>query len=480
LWEERALALALSSGDVHLRMKVGLNLLLYYGGQVMDLAKAKLISDALRPLATTARADPSSAILWHYCDAIQQLHLGHVDACLEAASRGLAISDESGLRAWDWIFMQTQVFAALQVGALGTAEQWLQRMADVQRPGSGGAAAAAYHHCAVLVALRRLDVGRARQHARACRELSVGIGSPNADVLFGISCVLAGPPESLEVDLEALLVQARRCGNRLVQAVSLLMLATGAVTRGDEERGVGLLRDGFAAARDLGVLFLLSLDPGALADCCALALERGIEPAYIHELIRSQHLAPSKRAYELGGWPWEVRIDALGGLSVTKNGEPLQAGRKVQRRSLEMLRLLVAHGELGIRQDLVAELLWPDAEGDAAHHAFETAVYRLRRLLGTPGAVVHRDGLVALDQQVVYVDVWALERLLAGIEAARPSKSTDARRIDDLRARVQRLYKGDLFGEDGDAPQFATVRERLRGRVQRCLESAARPDGSNV
>ena len=150
-----------------------------------------------------------------------------------------------------------------------------------------------------------------------------------------------------------------------------------------------------------------------------------------------------------------------------RNGERVRPGRKPQKKPLEMLRLLVAQGAHGMRQDLLAGALWPDAEGDAACHALGTTVYRLRRLLGKMEAVVHREGRVALDPRFVFVDAWALEHLLARIGAAR-ARGDDAAHVAALCSRARSLYRGDLFRDDDD-PLLAGARERLREQAARHL-----------
>jgi len=206
-----------------------------------------------------------------------------------------------------------------------------------------------------------------------------------------------------------------------------------------------------------------------MAELCALALERGIEPDYVQELIRVQRLAPVERALEVEGWPWALRIRALGEFLVTADGKPLKMGRKAQKRPLEMLQSLVAAGPPGMSMARLGEALWPDAEGDAAQHALGTTVYRLRKLLGVNEAVVQRGGRVALDPAHAFVDAWAVERLLDKLDALpreRDGATGEARR---LMQRVRTLYRGDLFGAEADAPVLGEARERLRRRVMRGL-----------
>lgn len=472
-WEARAMGLALSPGEAHLRMAAGRALVLYHGGWAIDLAKARLVIDALGAFASGAGADPAAAIFWHIGSALHHLFLCRVDACLEAVEHGLAIAAASGLHAWDAFLLQSQVMAKLLVGDLAGADRALQQMAGSgSQARSSAFASGAYHHAALLVAHRRGDVTLARQHARVCRELTAATGAPLSELVYGVSCTLAGPRESLEPELEQALLQARRIGSRLAEAVCLLALAREAMRRADDGRSVALLRGGFAAARELGCLHLVWFEARELADCCALALEHGIEPAFVHDLIRAHRLAPGERAGGVEAWPWGLRIQALGDFAVFRDGEPLPPGRKAQRKPLEMLRLLVVQGARGVRQEVLAEWLWPDAEGDAAYHALKTTVYRLRRLLGRNEAIAHQDGRVAIDRRCAYVDAWALERLLDQLDEALAGGPTAGANLADLLARVKALHRGELFGADGDLPPLAAARQRLRRRVEQSLARA--------
>lgn len=139
---------------------------------------------------------------------------------------------------------------------------------------------------------------------------------------------------------------------------------------------------GFAVMKDLGALnsWLSATD---LAECCATALEHGVEIEHVSELVRRRGLPMPERARCLEKWPRPLRIETLGELAVVRDGERLRPSRKTQKKPLELLRVLVDTGRAGLAA--AAEALWPDAEGDAAHHALETAVYRLRKLLGYRG-----------------------------------------------------------------------------------------------
>src|SRR5262249_37071274 len=110
------------------------------------------------------------------------------------------------------------------------------------------------------------------------------------------------------------------------------------------------------------------------------------------------------------------------------------------------------------REDVVMDTLWPDAEGDLARTALNSAVYRLRRLLGHEAAVVRQSGVLGLDARLCWVDAWAVDRLLGHADA--PSEERVRRALD--------LHLGTfLEGEDSELPQAAALAEGLRRRLLR-------------
>ena len=98
---------------------------------------------------------------------------------------------------------------------------------------------------------------------------------------------------------------------------------------------------------------------------------------------------------------------------------PGESGRKVQQKPLALLKVLIALGGRGLPEARLAELLWPEADGDLAHHSFEVALSRLRKLLGKEDALVLREGRLSLSNRHCWVDVWAFERSLGQAEEAR-------------------------------------------------------------
>jgi DNA-binding SARP family transcriptional activator len=173
----------------------------------------------------------------------------------------------------------------------------------------------------------------------------------------------------------------------------------------------------------------------------AYALRSGIEPDYVRSLIRK--FAITAESPEVDDWPWPIRVYALGTLRVEVDNEPVRFGPRAQRKPLDLLKVIIAHGPAPLDAAVVLDALWPDAEGGAARAAFDMTVMRLRKLLGRDDALRLDAGRVSLDPGCVWVDAFAFAE--GAIEE----------------------YAGALFGADAVLPWWAGARERLHQRFLR-------------
>jgi LuxR family transcriptional regulator, maltose regulon positive regulatory protein len=137
------------------------------------------------------------------------------------------------------------------------------------------------------------------------------------------------------------------------------------------------------------------------------------------------------------------------------------------RKPQELLQALIAFGGIEVGAGALIDALWPDSEGDAAYHALESALYRLRQLLGTRDAVGMEGGKVSLNKDRLWVDVWEFED-----ELQRPlsSEANELARIGRLRL----LYQGHFLQHEADRPWVLKARLELRDRFLRAIRNAAR------
>ena len=164
-------------------------------------------------------------------------------------------------------------------------------------------------------------------------------------------------------------------------------------------------------------------------------------------------------------WPWPLRVRTLGGFAIERDGAPLKFARKAPKRLLDLLRLITALGGRQVDASRAAAMLWPDAEGDEARDALKTMLHRTRSLLGADLLVV-RDGQIAFDEELTWVDTWALEYVCGRIESLLGARIAAAH-VDDgeltmRRAQLFSLYRGHL-----------SARRRFRHGRSRCAIGCA-------
>lgn len=213
----------------------------------------------------------------------------------------------------------------------------------------------------------------------------------------------------------------------------------------------------FRACREAGFHGFIRQPPGDVAKVVAFALREGIEPEYARALARARKLAaPSPDTFD---WPWPLAIRTLGAFELRRDGEPVVSKGKAQKKPLELLKAVVAHGGRRVDAAMLTALLWPDAEGDDAKASFDSALYRLRKLCGVEGVLVLSEGKLTLDPGLAWVDARALEQILD--ESPVPI------------ARALALARGDFLADEGAVPWAARERDRLKARLLRAVIAEA-------
>src|SRR5258707_14851763 len=115
------------------------------------------------------------------------------------------------------------------------------------------------------------------------------------------------------------------------------------------------------------------------------------------------------------------RVHVLGRFRLTKGDTPITIPSRL-RKPQELLHALIARGGSEVSAGVLIDALWPDSEGDAAYHALESALYRLRQLLGARDTVSMEGGKVSLNRDQLWVDMWQFEEEL---QRARDPQAND-------------------------------------------------------
>jgi adenylate cyclase len=167
---------------------------------------------------------------------------------------------------------------------------------------------------------------------------------------------------------------------------------------------------------------------------------------------------------------WKFKIYALGQFTLMRDGQPIVFSRKVQKRPLDLLKVLIAYG--GVRADIATLIasLWPDAEGDAAKVAFDSNLHRLRKLIDIEDVLTLSEGKLSLDAEQCWVDVWAFDELVTRIETmAHHSAASQEASSADLATELLRLYAGHFIEKESQDPWAVAARDKLRAKFVRAV-----------
>lgn len=153
---------------------------------------------------------------------------------------------------------------------------------------------------------------------------------------------------------------------------------------------------------------------------------------------------------------------------------PQAVNPKVRQKPIELLKALIAAGGDAVAVTRLADLLWPEADGDQAARSFKTTLSRLRKLLGSNDLLVLQDGRLSLNRRLCWVDTWRFEEVVLAVsQAARPqARETRLDALRELAARLQRAYPGPFLRDCPDGWADAD-RRRLHGKYERSVGQLA-------
>lgn len=473
VWTERALSLAFQTEDISQRVAAASHVV-HYRYWMGDLARAQQIIDRLNRLPALRRAAPLIRINWRWMEAVNEWHLANIEPCLRAVALALNEARTTGVHLWDCNILAQGVYATLSDGRLDDGRKYLHlmraalddtRTLDVSH----------YHYLAAWEGALRHDLVAAKQHGETAAKLAVQAGTPFPEGLARTSmaqiCFELGAVEEAQGHLERAADIARRMRSSMLLFLVLLTRARLLFETQQEPEATDALRHAMALGRQQRYVNTPWWRASLMAPLCVKALEMDIEVPYVQALVRRRGLVPDTPPFELANWPWPVRIHALDGFRLERDGEAVRFKRKSQQRPLELLKALIAFGGREVPAVQVTDALWPEAEGDAAQQALTATLHRLRQLLGHEHAVTLQRRALTLDPRLCWIDVWAFEGALD--QGAATARAGDAARAMPIYERAVASYHSPFLHSDGQVPWAQSTRERLRNRLLRALEALA-------
>jgi DNA-binding SARP family transcriptional activator len=460
---ERAADLLESDAGVNRKVTAGTFILGYcYFASDHGLAQRTLA--VLRPLAVDRELTPLNQLWWRARIGYYTWHLADYDQALQALDEALQIADRyklGGLRSAEPLLHYFEALVAFSRDDAAAADQCIRALAHVAKP-SRRFDMWYLHFARAIAATRHGEHAAGLEHAEQSLENAVPIGMVYVELLSRIliahALVQAGRFE--EATSATAPARALCAGTVLAHfATELLLIDAFVAFKRASAAVASSSRPALEYGKRTGYV-LLPVVPQTVSAVFAHALAAGIEVEYVEGAIRRFGFARPRDGP--GTLPLKLRV--LGGFELVQNGIAIDVSKRITRKPLELLKAIIALGGREIDPAALADLLWPDAEGDAAQKALETTLHRLRKQLGSEHALPVHQGKIGIDPQHCWVDLVALDALVAEIEKSlRSAPSLEALR--SLADALEDLYRGDLLPRDTDLPWLSVPRQRLHARV---------------
>jgi len=469
-WAERALSLAERSLNLNLKLQT-ISTVAFYRVYVGDFAKALLAINSLRKWSQSKESTPLIQIRLGAIEAAYYRYVGLHEKCLKAVSEGLELSRTTGIHMFDPILLYHGATSALGINDYPVAKRLLEQMTS-SLPSYKSYDLCIYHSAKTQEALFQGDLSQALLHIEQATKLRIETGLTlitgwcqiqNAYVMHAL-----GRHREAEDHLTQAFSFSRDIRGKNNEYAAHLAQAHFAFDQGEEQLGLISLRKAFALGKEGGYFSTWGPPrPSDTSRLCIKALDAGIEVEYVQEFIRRFRTVPDRAALHLENWPWPLKIYTLGQFRVEKDGSPIQFSRKVQQKPLSMLKALIALGGKEVQEGKIADAIWPEADGDDAHHSFITNLHRLRQLIGDDKAIRLREGKLTLEDRHCWVDVWAFEQLLK--QAEDEEKKGEAARAHQFIQKGLEIYRGPFLAGEIEQPWMISLREHSRERLLRSV-----------
>lgn len=454
-WAERVFMLMQKSHNANFRLQIGYYLAIYYFW-IGNFSKMQIVVNSLHKDILSEAASPLLSLFGRATESMYAFISGSIGSCLRIVSDGLKFAQKTGVHLWDNHLLAHGTLASLSAGDIMTASDLLGKM-EPSLPTARKIDFGFYHFLSSWKSLLNGDILSAARYTEIAMNAVIEVGTPfpiavcrfwEAQVLFEL-----GKTTEAETRLDIARQIGRQIKSKNLEFICLLAEAQFALNMktfegekcGDTDiglriadlpesnepsanqnqkseiakRGLEALRKAMELGREEGYVNMFCWRYDVIPELCVKALEAGIEVEYVRNLVSKRNLIPDDPPIQCENWPWPIKIFTLGRFMILHDDKPIQCAGKVQQKPLEMLKAILSVGGGEAPEDRLIDALWPDAEGDAAHRAFEITLHRLRRLMGSDKAVKRQGGQVSLDKRYCWVDMMSFERLAENIEDMR-------------------------------------------------------------
>ncbi len=425
-----------------------------------DLPAAEIELAVLRDLAARADAPLMTRLFTLLNSAAFNLFTGALLDCECDVTAGLALTEQSNLHLWDAVLYGHHVSALIALGRLKDAEACLpalrqsqihERHSEISR----------YHGFMAWFAAKKRGAGAQaiRYMSQSLQDVDLG-GVPMFQAIARLTIadarIAIDPADPLIAHLldEALTI-GLKIANPMLEWISLTALIGYRALRGTTEVDMAMVEHAFNIGARNHYRHFITWPSALVGLACEVALRNGVQREYTRELIRHNKLTPTPAAYSLDDWPWPVTIRTLGRFVVHVNDEVPPSGKKRPKVLLRLLQFLIAADGRNVSEQRICDRLWPNAEADKAADSLAISLHRLREFLQIDDCIVRQSGRLSLNNKLVWVDVWALERAIKNGRTSTPLTP----------AQILTIYQGQFLNFEDDIAWAIPLRTRLHDEV---------------
>ncbi len=473
-YRDSALALLDGNADIGLRMTTGFYLFChhYFIGELQICER--VYESVQRIIGKYKEIPPLAQNLVTLLEIWFGGAKGTFSGSLQNMREGLAKSNESGVHIWDTMIMIQGLSAYMNSGDLAGANNLFELIASMRERIRIGDQFF-YHHRLSWYYFLKNDIRQAVASHVAASALATRLhwwySSGESSFAMALLLRATGEYKTARGHMAECKRTAQKFGSKYLEYKAYLLEALFAYDEGREKSGNAALRNALALGREKGFVYFSWLSPQMMSFLYIKALEEDIETRYVKELIKTCNIIPEQPPLHIESWPWPLKIYTLGQFKIELEGKPMMFSGKVQKKPLDLLKALIAFGGKDVSETQLADVLWPDAEGDAGYRAFITTLQRLRHLLDHKDAVQLQGGRVSLNPRFCWVDAWAFEDISRKAELAwMEGESSEAIRLTE---KAMDLYGGLFLENNFEEGVTASLRESLQTRFLKSMKKMA-------
>lgn len=474
-WASRAEALLGTDIKMNYRMSLATALVAYYGRWKGDLATCVLLAQRMSLNSNQTEIAPVTRTMWYVVTSMCYWMTGQAQKASELVDSGIKELQKEGVKIINPMLAMQAVYACLANGDLVNAYQYIVDIAN-HKDSWASKHMSHYHFLMACVALEDEQAELAKEHAEKAMEyvdmydtpLSLGFINLVRSQCFFESREVEKAYEYLKITES----WSKKVGNKHIDFQCRMTRAQWLIDQGSSD-GESVLADAlaFGVENDFVTHPWWGWRRESVIRIYDVALKKHIEREYVKRLISVNNIIPKKPELVSEHWPWVLKIHTLGNFSISINGKLNGEECKLQGKSLELLTCIVVYGGSNVSVELLIDSIWPDAEGDAGHHALETTLYRLRKTLGDGQILVMQSGRLSLNPAYVWVDIFALDLVLKNMEKTIQAKG-GCQEIQLISKDVFGLYAGEFMENFDRSSEILNLREKTLQNVSQVMIKA--------